>query len=86
MAVLKSCDRFTRDYVTMQDAAKAEPDVENVDSSYKLNAAAGETPMKHMPQMLLKQPEVICVPEICRWRHAEARSSSNALRSSATAS
>lgn len=64
VAVLKACDRYMRDYVTLQDVAKPEPDVENVDSTPKFNAAAGETPMKHLPQVLLKQPEVLCVPEI----------------------
>jgi type II secretory ATPase GspE/PulE/Tfp pilus assembly ATPase PilB-like protein len=64
VAGLKACDRFTRDYVTIQDVAKAEPDVENVESSFKFNAAAGETPMKVLPQIILKQPEVFCVPEI----------------------
>jgi type II secretory ATPase GspE/PulE/Tfp pilus assembly ATPase PilB-like protein len=64
VAALKASDRFLRDYVTIQDVAKPEPDVENVDSDPKFNAAAGETPMKLLPQVLLKQPDVICVPEI----------------------
>jgi type II secretory ATPase GspE/PulE/Tfp pilus assembly ATPase PilB-like protein len=64
VAALRASDRFVRDYVTVQDVAKAEPEVENVESGVKFNAAAGETPAKVLPQILLKQPEVICVPEI----------------------
>jgi type II secretory ATPase GspE/PulE/Tfp pilus assembly ATPase PilB-like protein len=64
IAGLKACDRYVRDYVTIQDAAKPEPDVENVESSHRFNAAAGETPMKVLPALILKQPEVFCVPEI----------------------
>jgi type II secretory ATPase GspE/PulE/Tfp pilus assembly ATPase PilB-like protein len=64
VATLKACDRYTRDYVTIQDAGKVEPDVENVEPGAKFNGAAGETPMKVLPSVLLKQPEVICVPEI----------------------
>ena len=64
VAGLRASDRFVRDYVTIQDVVKAEPDVENVEAGVKFNAAAGETPMKVLPQVLLKQPEVICVPEI----------------------
>lgn len=64
VAALRASDRFTRDYITIQDAAKPEPEVENVESGTRFNGAAGETPMKVLPQALLKQPEVFCVPEI----------------------
>jgi type II secretory ATPase GspE/PulE/Tfp pilus assembly ATPase PilB-like protein len=64
VAALRASDRFTRDYLAIQDVIKAEPDVENVEAGIKFNAAAGETPMKVLPQALLKQPEVLCVPEI----------------------
>jgi len=64
VAALKASDRYLRDYVTIQDVAKPEPDVENVESGVRFNAAAGETPMKVLPQVILKQPEVLCVPEI----------------------
>jgi type II secretory ATPase GspE/PulE/Tfp pilus assembly ATPase PilB-like protein len=64
VAALRGSDRFVRDYITIQDVAKPEPEVENVESGMKFNAAAGETPMKVLPQALLKQPEVLCIPEI----------------------
>lgn len=64
VAALRGSDRFVRDYITIQDVAKVEPEVENVESGMKFNAAAGETPMKVLPQALLRQPEVLCVPEI----------------------
>jgi type II secretory ATPase GspE/PulE/Tfp pilus assembly ATPase PilB-like protein len=64
VAALRASDRFVRDYITIQDVAKPEPEVENVESGVKFNAAAGETPMKVLPQALLKQPEVLCIPEI----------------------
>jgi type II secretory ATPase GspE/PulE/Tfp pilus assembly ATPase PilB-like protein len=63
-AALRASDRFVRDYITIQDVAKPEPDVENVEAGVKFNAAAGETPMKVLPQAILKQPEVLCIPEI----------------------
>lgn len=64
VAALKASDRYMRDYVVIEDSNKPEPDVENVDSTGRYNPAAGETPMKVLPQILLKQPEVLCFPEL----------------------
>jgi type II secretory ATPase GspE/PulE/Tfp pilus assembly ATPase PilB-like protein len=52
-----------RDFITIEEVGKHEPDVENVDVS-KYNAANGETPEGILPKLILKQPEVICVPEV----------------------
>jgi type II secretory ATPase GspE/PulE/Tfp pilus assembly ATPase PilB-like protein len=60
---LRSTDRLMRDFVSIEDANKREPDVENVDVT-KLNVAAGETPESVMPKLILRQPEVMCIPEI----------------------
>lgn len=62
-AALGGTDRYMRDFVAIYDVANPEGDVENVDvATYDL--AAGETPDKVLPKVLLKQPEVLAVPEI----------------------
>ncbi|MFO0884797.1 MAG: ATPase, T2SS/T4P/T4SS family [Pirellulales bacterium] len=63
VAGLKAVDRLTRDFVSIQDEAKLEPDVENVEM-VKYNSAAGETSATPIPKLLLKMPEVLCVPHI----------------------
>jgi type II secretory ATPase GspE/PulE/Tfp pilus assembly ATPase PilB-like protein len=62
-ASLRSTDRLMRDFVSIEEIHKREPDVENVDVS-KYDATKGETPEGIMPKMILKQPEVMCIPEL----------------------
>src|SRR5262245_15423203 len=60
---LKGTDRFMRDFHTVETAGKHEPDVENVDVQ-KYDPAKGESLEKLLPNLIRKQPEVLCVPEI----------------------
>lgn len=62
-ASLRFTDRLMRDFITIEEVGKHEPDVENVDVQ-KYNAAAGETPEGILPKLILRQPEVICIPEV----------------------
>jgi type II secretory ATPase GspE/PulE/Tfp pilus assembly ATPase PilB-like protein len=63
VATLRSADRLLRDFVTIEDPATKEPDIENVNLQ-KLNTAEGETVDSALPKVLLRQPEVICIPNI----------------------
>ncbi len=63
VAGLKGVDRLTRDFVSIQDVARQEPEVENVEL-VKYNSAAGESSVTPIPKLLLKMPEVLCVPLI----------------------
>lgn len=62
-AALRSTDRLMRDFISIEDAHKREPDVENVDVT-KYDPTQKETPQQKLPASILKQPEVICVPEV----------------------
>lgn len=61
VAALKATDRLLRDFVSVEDPATKEPDIENINSNL---LAAGETVETVFPKILLKQPEVICVPHV----------------------
>jgi type II secretory ATPase GspE/PulE/Tfp pilus assembly ATPase PilB-like protein len=63
VASLRSTDRLMRDFVSIEDVNKREPDVENVDVQ-KYDSTKGETPEGLLSKLFVKQPEVICVPEI----------------------
>ena len=62
-ASLRSTDRLMRDFISVEEVHKREPDVENVDCA-KYDATKGETAEGIIPKLFLKLPEVICVPEI----------------------
>lgn len=62
-ASIRSTDRLMRDFMSIQDQANLERDVENVEV-VKYNFAGGETPDKLLPKLLLKQPEVLLVPHV----------------------
>lgn len=62
-ATLGFSDRLLRDFVGVEDKAKKETEVENVDIQ-RYDAAAGETAISILPKLALKQPEVFVVPEI----------------------
>ena len=52
-----------RDFISVEEVHKREPDVENVDVN-KYDATKGETAEGIIPKLILKQPEVICIPEM----------------------
>jgi type II secretory ATPase GspE/PulE/Tfp pilus assembly ATPase PilB-like protein len=87
-ASLRSTDRLMRDFITIEEIGKHEPDVENVDVQ-KYKAAEGETPEGRIPKLILRQPEVICLPEVqsaeairlvCDWLVAENKFSLMSVR------
>lgn len=61
VAALRATDRLLRDFVTIEDPAHKEPDIENVNFN---PVGPGETVEGNLPKILLKQPEVICVPNV----------------------
>jgi type II secretory ATPase GspE/PulE/Tfp pilus assembly ATPase PilB-like protein len=70
-----------RDFISVEELHKREPEVENVDVK-KFDASKGETLEGELPKLILRQPEVICVPEItsgealgklCQWVRDENR-------------
>jgi type II secretory ATPase GspE/PulE/Tfp pilus assembly ATPase PilB-like protein len=61
--LLKSLDRYMRDFFTVEDAAAHEPDVENV-TRMPFDAAAGQTPADVFASLFRKQPGVIVVPNL----------------------
>lgn len=60
---IESADRFIRDFVSAEDKGSTDEEIINV-NQYKFDAAAGETPDKILPSMLLKQPDTLVIPEI----------------------
>src|SRR4051812_23201254 len=61
-AALRGTDRLMRDFVSIEEVKKREPDVENVDV-HKYDASKGETPEGVVAKQILRQPEVMCIPE-----------------------
>jgi type II secretory ATPase GspE/PulE/Tfp pilus assembly ATPase PilB-like protein len=61
-AALKGTDRLMRDFVSIEELKKREPEVENVDVN-KYDASKGETPEGIIAKQILRQPEVMCLPE-----------------------
>ena len=62
-AALDSCDRLTRDFFVIEDCNKVEPEVINI-GSITFDPAKGETHMTPLPQLLLREPDVLSVSEI----------------------
>lgn len=62
-ASLGGTDRYMRDFIAVYNVVNPEGDVENVDV-VTYDGPAGETPSTVLPKILLKQPEVLAVPEI----------------------
>ncbi len=62
-AALRGTDRLMRDFISIEEIRKREPEVENVDVS-KFDATKGEKVEDVIPKLILKQPEVICIPEL----------------------
>ncbi len=61
VASLRATDRLLRDFVSIEDPVLKEPDIENINLN---KLAPGETVESAMPKILLRQPEVICVPHV----------------------
>ncbi len=61
--VLRECDRYLRDFVTIQDVNKREMDAENV-TLYTFDSKAGESPLQLMPDLIRKYPNVYAVPDV----------------------
>lgn len=59
---LEAADKFVRDFVSVEDKAKAEPEIINV-APNTFDAAAGETPMTVLKRLVLKQPDVYVIPD-----------------------
>jgi type II secretory ATPase GspE/PulE/Tfp pilus assembly ATPase PilB-like protein len=62
-SALRGTDRLMRDFISVEEVHKREPDVENVDV-HKFDATKGEKPEDIIPKLILRQPEVICIPEL----------------------
>lgn len=61
--VLDTCDRLTRDYYVLEEKGKLEPEVINI-YPIEFDPAQGETAMSPVPQLLLKEPDVLAFPEL----------------------
>lgn len=59
---LEAADRFVRDFHSIEDASLDEPEIINV-TSHKFDRAAGETPQTVLKSLLLKQPDVLALPD-----------------------
>ncbi len=59
---LESADRFVRDFHSIEDRVAAEPELINI-TPHHFDKAAGETPMTILKSLLLKQPDVLVIPD-----------------------
>ena len=62
-AALDSCDRLVRDFFVIEDVHSQEPEVINI-APETFDSKKGETVMTPMPQLLLREPHVLAVPEL----------------------
>jgi type II secretory ATPase GspE/PulE/Tfp pilus assembly ATPase PilB-like protein len=60
---LETADRLMRDFVSAEDKDNKEDEVINVGPKY-YDRAAGQSPADVLPQMILKEPDVLVVPEL----------------------
>lgn len=61
--VLDTCDRLTRDYYVLEEKGKLEPEVINI-YPIEYDPAKGEDAMSPIPQLMLKEPDVLAFPEL----------------------
>jgi len=61
---LRSTDRMLRDFLGVEDKAKHETDVENINIT-TFDGAAGVTPDQLLQKLMLTQPEVIVFSDLC---------------------
>lgn len=60
---MHAADRFIRDFFSFENKGAKEPDIINIEAQL-YDAAAGETPLKLLPQAMLRQPDVLCLPDL----------------------
>lgn len=60
---LESSDRFVADFHSIEDVKLKEPEMINI-TQHPYDSAAGETAMKVLKSLLLKQPDVLVFPEV----------------------
>lgn len=60
---LDSCDRLVSDFFVIEEASEIEREVINI-SSVTFDRSRGETAMTPMPQLLLREPDVLAFPEL----------------------
>ena len=60
---LETADRLMRDFVAAEDKDNKEDEVINVGAKY-YDRAAGQSPADLLPKMILKEPDVLVVPEL----------------------
>lgn len=63
VASLRATDRLMRDFVSIEDPTRLEPDIENVNLT-KVKTEEGETYEQAVAKVILKQPEVVCLPNV----------------------
>ncbi len=60
---LGSIDRFMRDYYSIESQDTMENEIINV-AQVTYDPELGETPLDKLPQLLLRQPDVLCLPDL----------------------
>jgi type II secretory ATPase GspE/PulE/Tfp pilus assembly ATPase PilB-like protein len=60
---LRECDRYLRDFVTIEDINKREPDAENVTIN-TFDSKAGESPLNLLPDLIRRYPNVYVLPDV----------------------
>ncbi|GIW98287.1 MAG: general secretion pathway protein GspE [Pirellulaceae bacterium] len=60
---LEAADRFVRDFHSVEDVHLREPELINI-TKHLYDSQAGETPMKVLKSLLLKQPDVLVFPDL----------------------
>ncbi|RMF44718.1 MAG: general secretion pathway protein GspE [Planctomycetota bacterium] len=73
---LEAADRFVRDFHSIEDVHLNEPELINI-TKHTFDSAAGETPLTVLKSLLLKQPDVLVLPdlvdgEVCKLMCEEA--------------
>ena len=61
--VMNACDRLVRDFYVIEDATNVEPEIINV-KSITFDSEAGEDAMTPIPQLLLKEPDVLAFTDL----------------------
>jgi len=62
-AALDSCDRLVQDFYVIEDIKSQEPEVINV-TSETYDKRKGETALSPLPQLILREPDVLAFPEL----------------------
>lgn len=59
----RSCDRFTRDVVNIEDVMFPTEEIENIILA-KYDSSKGETPMKVLPEVVFKEPHALIIRDM----------------------